>query len=81
MRPKIIMFNPRAPNQRTRNEDNFNKLCDNLHNSLPSSSFFLFHDFKSKCAGTDEQSTSTSNEGERDQEDTPFIDSYFLKTL
>ena len=62
MRPKIIMFD-QAPNQRTRNEDNFNKLCDNLQNCLPSSSFFLFHDLKSKCAGTDEQSTSASNEG------------------
>ena len=79
MRPKIIMFD-RAPNQRTRNEDNFNKLCDNLQNCLPSSSFFLFHDLKSKCAGTYEQSTSASNEGEGDQEDTPCTDNYYIAT-
>ena len=80
MRPKIIMFDPIAPNQRTRNEDNFNKLCDNLQNCLPSSSFFLFDDLKSKCAGIDEQSTSASNEGEGDQEDTPFTDNYDIAT-
>ena len=77
MQPKIIMFDPIVPNQRTGNEDNnFNKLCDNLHNCLPSSSFFLFHDLKSKCTDTDEMSTSASNEEEGDQEDTPFTDNY-----
>lgn len=60
-RPKIIMFDPREPNQCTRNEENFVKLCDNLQNCLPCSSLFLFHDLKSKCAGTNEQSTSASN--------------------
>ena len=79
MRPKIITFDPRAPNQRTRNEENFKKLCENLQNCLPSSSFFLFHDLKSKCAGTDEQSASASNEGEGEQ-DTPFTDNYDIAT-
>ena len=41
---------------------------------MPSSSFFLFHDLKLKCAGSDEQSTSASEKGEGDQEDTPFTD-------
>ena len=81
MRPKIIMFDPIAPNQRSGNEDNFNKLCDNLQNCLPSCSFFLFHDLKSKCAGTDEQSTSASNEGEGDQEDTLSLTTTILLHL
>ena len=79
-RPKLIMFDPREPNQRTRSEENFKKLCDNLQNCLPSSSFFLFHDLKSKCAGSDEQSTSASEKGEGDQEDTPFTDNYDIAT-
>ena len=54
--------------------------CDNLQNCLPSSSFSLFHDLKSKCADTDEQSTSASNEGEGDQEDTPCTDNYDIAT-
>ena len=54
--------------------------CDNLQNCLPSSSFFLFHDLKSKCASTDEQSTSALNEWEGDQEDTPFTDNYYIAT-
>ena len=79
MRPKIITFDPRAPNQHTRNEENFKKLCENLQNCLPSSSFFLFHDLKSKCAGTDEQPASASNEGAGEQ-DTPFTDNYDIAT-
>ena len=47
---------------------------------MPSSSFFLFHDLKSKCAGSDEQSTSASEKGEGDQEDTPFTDNYDIAT-
>ena len=33
---------------RTRDETSFKKLCENLQNYLHSSSFFLFHDIKSK---------------------------------
>jgi len=47
---------------------------------LPSSSFFLFHDLKSKCAGSDEQSTSASEKGEGDQEAIPFTDNYDIAT-
>jgi len=79
-RPKINKFDPREPTQRTRSEENFKKLCDNLQNSLPSSSFFLFHNLKSKCAGSDEQSTSASEKGEGDQEDTPLTDNYDVTT-
>ena len=43
-------------------------------------SFFLFHDLKSKCAGSDEQSTSASEKEEGDQEDTPFTDNYDIAT-
>ena len=32
----------------TRDEISFKKLYENLQNCLPSSSFFLFHDIKSK---------------------------------
>ena len=77
--PKIIKFDPRAPQQRTRDEEGFKNLCDNLQNSLPSSSFFLFHDIKSKCAGAD-KSTSATDEGEGTQEDTPFTDNYDIAT-
>ena len=46
--PKIINFDPSAPEMRTRDETGFKKLCENLQNCLPSSSFFFFHDIKSK---------------------------------
>ena len=49
--PKIIKFDPRAPDMRTRDETSFKKLCENLQNCLPSISFLLFHDIKSKCRG------------------------------
>ena len=77
--PKIIKFDPRAPQQRTRDEEGFQKLCENLQDCLPSSSFFLFHDLKSKCAGADVESTSTLHEGEEGEEgegSTPFTDNY-----
>ena len=76
-RPKIIKFDAREPNQRTRSGENFKKLCDNLQNCLPSSSFFLFHDLKSD---SDEQSNTASEKGEGDQEDTPFTDNYDIAT-
>ena len=45
---------------------------------MPSSSFFLFHDLKSKCAGANLQSTSTLNEGKEGQGSTPLIDNYVI---
>ena len=38
---KIIKFDPRAPNQRTRDEKHFKTFCTGLQNSLPASSFFF----------------------------------------
>ena len=38
--PKIIKFDPRPPQQHTRNEEGFQKLCENLQDCLPLSSFF-----------------------------------------
>ena len=78
--PKIINFDPRAPHHRTRDEEGFKKFCENLQDNLPSSSFFLFHDLKSKCAGASVQSTSTLNESEGDQGSTPFTDNYDIAT-
>ena len=48
---KIIKFDPRAPQQRNVDPGSFKKLCSELQNCLPSSSFFLFHDVTSKCSG------------------------------
>ncbi|XP_078372649.1 uncharacterized protein LOC144656291 [Oculina patagonica] len=76
--PKIIRFDPRAPQHRTRDEEGFKALCENLQNCLHSSSFFLFHDLKSKCASA--QSSSTLDEGERGQDSTPFTDNYDIAT-
>jgi len=44
---------------------------------LPSSSFFLFHDIKSKCSGGD--NTCLENEAE-DEDSIPFTDSYDIAT-
>ena len=41
--------------------------------------FFLF-DLKSKCAGANVQSTSTTDEGVEDQGSTPFTDNYDIAT-
>ena len=40
LQPKIIKFDPTAPNQRTRDEKHFKTFCAGLQNSLPASSFF-----------------------------------------
>ena len=72
--PKIIKFDPRAPQQRTRDEEGFKKLCDNLQNCLPSSSFFLIHDIKSKCPGADQSTFDEEEGGQEVQEGTPFTD-------
>ena len=50
---KTIKFDLSAPQQRIRGPESFKKLCSELQNCLPSSSFFLFHDIKSKCSGID----------------------------
>ena len=73
---KIIKFDPRAPQQRTRDPETFKKLCNDLQNCLSSSSFFLFHDIKSKCAGND----TTSENVAEDKDVTPFTDSYDIAT-
>ena len=74
--PKIINFDPRAPHQRTRDEEGFKKFQD----CLSSSSFFLFHDLKSKYAGANVQSTSTVDEGVEEEGSTPFTDNYDIAT-
>ena len=74
---KIIKFDPRAPQQRTRDPESFKKLCSELQNCLPSSSFFLFHDIKSKCPGTDNTYSESVTE---DENAIPFIDSYDIAT-
>ena len=52
------------------------KLCENLQNCLPSSSFFLFHDIKSKCSVIQ----SASNNGQIDPQEVPFTDNYDIAT-
>ena len=74
---KIIKFDPRAPQQRTRDPESFKTLCNELQNCLPSSSFFLFHDIKSKCSGTDSTCSEIVTE---DQNAIPFTDSYDIAT-
>lgn len=44
---------------------------------MPSSSFFLFHDIKSKCSGTDSAGSENVTE---DQNTIPFTDSYDIAT-
>jgi len=77
MQAKIIKFDPRAPQQRTRDPESFKELCSELQNCLPSSSFFLFHDIKSKCSGTDSACSENVTE---DQNAIPFTDSYDIAT-
>lgn len=47
---------------------------------MPASLFFLFHDIKSKCAGTENDATSSANVGEDQDAATPFMDSYDIAT-
>lgn len=79
-KPKIIKFDPRAPQQQTRDTESFKKLCNELQNCFLSSSFFLFHDIKSKCAGTENDATSSVNVGEDQDAATLFTDSYDIAT-
>ena len=76
--PKIIKFDPRAPDMRTRDETSLKKLCENLQNCLPSSSFLLVHDIKSKCRGITFQ--SASNNGQIDPQEVPFTENYDIAT-
>ena len=70
---KVIKFDPRAPQQRTRDPETFKKLCSELQNCLPASSFFLFHDIESKCSGRD---NACSENAAEDENAIPFTDSY-----
>lgn len=42
LQPKIIKFDPRAPNHRNKEGESFKTFCESLQNCLPASSFFLF---------------------------------------
>ena len=46
LKPKVIKFDPRPPQQRKMDDGRFKTLSENLQNCLASSSFFLFHDIK-----------------------------------
>jgi len=49
LQSKVIKFDPRSPNQRTREKNSFKILSESLENCLPATSFFLFPDIKSTC--------------------------------
>ena len=74
LKPKLIKFDPRPPQQRKMDDERFKTLSENLQNSLASSSFFLFHDIKSNCS-----EASTSQEA-AEQESVAFTDSYDIAT-
>ena len=59
-------------------ETSFGKLCENLQNCLHSSSFFLFHDMKSKCGGISFQ--SASNNKQMDPQEVAFTENYDIAT-
>lgn len=75
LKPKIIKFDPRPPQQRNRDEERFKTLSESLQNCLPSCSFFLFHDIKSNCS-----EVPTLQETEEKQESVAFTDSYDIAT-
>ena len=75
LQSKVIKFDPRSPNQRTREENSFKILSESLQNCLPASSFFLFHDIKSNCV--EESDPEETNEA---PESVPFTDSYDIAT-
>ena len=75
LKPKIIKFDPRPPQQRNRDEGRFKTLSESLQNCLPSRSFFLFHDIKSNCS-----EVPTLQETEEKQESVAFTDSYDIAT-
>lgn len=75
LQSKVIKFDPRSPNQRTREENSFKILSESLQNCLPASSFFLFHDIKSNCV--EESDPEETNEAPKS---VPFTDSYDIAT-
>ena len=75
LKPKVIKFDPRPPQQRKIDDGRFKILSENLQNCLASSSFFLFHDTKSNCS-----EVSTSQETAEQQESVAFTDSYDIAT-
>ena len=75
MQPKVIKFDPRAPHHRTRDVERVRTLSENLQNCLASSSFFLFHDLKSKCS-----EMRPTEEVQHQQEGLAFTDSYDIAT-
>ena len=75
LKPKVITFDPRPPQQRKIDDGRFKILSENLQNCLASSSFFLFHDIKSNCS-----EVSTSQETAEQQESVAFTDSYDIAT-
>lgn len=75
LQSKVIKFDPRSPNERTREKNGFKILSESLQNYLPVSSFFLFHDIKSNCVVE-----SDSEETNQAPESVPFTDSYDIAT-
>jgi len=75
IKPKVIKFDPRPPQQRKIDEERFKIFSENLQNCLASSSFFLFHDIKSNCSEMSEQQVS-----EEQEESVAFTDSYDIAT-
>ena len=75
MQPKLIKFDPRAPQHRIRDVERFQTLGENLQSCLASSSFFLFHDLKSKCS-----EMYPTQELADEQEGVAFSDSYDIAT-
>lgn len=76
---KITKFEPKAPQQRTRDHEGFKKLRSEMQDCLPSSSFFVFHDIKSKCSGTDNTCSENVTE-DQTRSLVPFTDSYDIAT-
>lgn len=76
---KITKFEPKAPQQRTRDHESFKKLRSEMQDCLPSSSFFVFHDIKSKCSGTDNTCSENVTE-DQTRPLVPFTDSYDIAT-
>lgn len=71
LKPKLIKFDPRPPQQRNRDEGRFKiQLSEGLENCLPSCSFF-FHDIKLNCS-----QVPTLQETEEQQESGAFTNNY-----
>ena len=75
LQSKVIKFDPRSPNQQTREKNSFKILGESLQNCLPVSSLFLFHDMKSNCV--EESDSEETNEA---QESGSFTDTYDIAT-